>query len=97
MISLCKYIFILTFLFTACSQKHKNHDPLPTFWQYQNKQLKQEKINKDIELKLEEIEKEINKLKEPSWHQYVNSIYSNIQIIRNKKIKPLPTIQPDDI
>mgnify|MGYP003111373518 CR=1 FL=1 len=90
-------VFLFLALSTACSQKLKTHDPLTTYWQHQNKQLKQEKINKEIKLKLKEIEKQINKLKEPSWHQYVNSIYSNIQIIRNKKIKPLPTTQPDDI
>jgi hypothetical protein len=60
-------------------------------------------INYQIKLKLDEIEEELYKidlemdrLKEPEWHKNVHSIYSNIQLIRNKKIEPFVTLVEDD-
>lgn len=96
-------IFIVNYL-TACSTRSANNiaDPLPTYWQVNDKNYNDidyqiKKKLKEIEDKLYKIDLEMDRLKEPEWHKNVHSIYSNIQKIRNKSIEPMKTFNEDDI
>ena len=90
-------VFLLLGLLTACSQKHNIHDPLPTYWQMKLKEKDHNTIDHQLQKKLDDIEKEINKLKNPDWNNYVHAIYGNIQEIRNQPVIPMETSAPDDI
>lgn len=81
---------IILLLVTGCKSIKNVDDPLTTYWMMKidNKKIKHQKII--------DIDKEINKLKNSDWRTQVHGIYSNIQILRNKEIKPLETINEDD-
>ena len=102
-----KSIYLASLLLTtltACSTRSANNiaDPLPTYWQVNDKNYNDvdyqiKKKLKEIEDKLYKIDLEMDRLKEPEWHKNVHSIYSNIQTIRNKNIEPMKTFNEDDI
>ena len=87
----------------GCKSTNNISDPLPSYWQMKVHEKNYNDIDYQIKKKLNEIEEELYKidlemdrLKEPEWHKNVHSIYSNIQLIRNKKIEPFVTLVEDD-
>ena len=95
-------ISLLALALVGCKSTNNISDPLPTYWQVNDKNYNDidyqiKKKLKEIEDKLYKIDLEMDRLKEPEWHKNVHSIYSNIQLIRNKKIEPISTIEEDDI
>ena len=102
-----KSIYLVSLLLTtltACSTRSVNNiaDPLPTYWQVNDKNYNDidyqiKKKLKEIEDKLYKIDLEMDRLKEPEWHKNVHSIYANIQIIRNQPIEPIEVVVREDI
>ena len=90
----------LAFLFlglSACSQKYNIHDPLPTYWQVKYNKKNYNDVNKQLQDKLNQIDEQVQKLKQEDWSTNVHGIYANIQTVRNKKIVPMQTFEVDDL
>ena len=89
--------FLFLGLSTACSQKYNIHDPLPTYWQVKYNEKNYNDIDKQLQDKLNQIDEQVQKLKQEDWSTNMHGIYCKIQSIRNKEIEPLKTLNKDDI
>ena len=89
--------FLFLGLSTACSQKYNIHDPLPTYWQVKYNEKNYNDVNKQLQDKLNQIDEQVQKLKQEDWSANVHGIYGNIQEIRNQPVIPMETSAPDDI
>jgi len=89
--------FLFLGLSTACSQKYNIHDPLPTYWQVKYNEKNYNDVNKQLQYKLNQIDEQVQKLKQEDWSANVHGIYGNIQEIRNQPVIPMETSAPDDI
>ena len=54
-------------------------------------------IDKQLQDKLNQIDEQVQKLKQEDWSTNMHGIYCKIQSIRNKEIEPLKTLNKDDI
>jgi len=91
-------ILVAVISLSGCCTKHNHiHDPLPTYWEMKLKEKNYNDINKQLQDKLEDIDKQIERLKEPDWYQHVHAIYGNIQQIREEPVVPMETASSDDI
>ena len=89
--------FLFLGLSTACSQKFNIHDPLPTYWQVKYNEKNYNDVNKQLQDKLNQIDEQVQKLKQEDWSANVHAIYGHIQEIRNQPVIPMETLVPDDI
>ena len=97
-----KSIYLVSLLLTtltACSTHSANNisDPLPTYWQMKLNDRNYNDINYKLQQKLNEIERELERLKKDDWDDRVHSILANIQLIREQSFEPMPTNVEDDI
>ena len=90
-------LIALTTLAGCCSKHNHITDPLPTYWEQRINTKDYNDINKQLQDKLNEIDKQIERLKQPDWSEIVHSIVGNIQLIREMPIVPIETSVPDDI
>jgi hypothetical protein len=96
-------VFLFLGLSTACSQKYNIHDPLPTYWQVKYNEKNYNDVNKQLQDKLNQIDEQVQKLKQEDWSTNVHGIYANIRIyaniqtVRNQKIVPMQTFEVDDL
>ena len=90
-------VFLFLGLSTACSQKYNIHDPLPTYWQVKYNEKNYNDVNKQLEDKLNQIDQQVQKLKQEDWSTNVHGIYASIQKVRNQKIVPMQTFEVDDL
>ena len=90
-------LIALTTLAGCCSKHNHITDPLPTYWEQRINTKDYNDINKQLQDKLNEIDEQIERLKQPDWHDHVHAIYGNIQQIREVPVVPMQTASSDDI
>ena len=90
-------LIALTTLAGCCSRHNHITDPLPTYWEQRINTKDYNDINKQLYDKLNEIDEQIERLKQPDWHDHVHAIYGNIQQIREEPVVRMQTVSSDDI